>query len=57
MPKMQMDRQTDGFSVLYSRYRSFEKFTVEYFHLKIVCDKIFLSFRVADKDVLATNYF
>ena len=56
MPKMQTDRLT-----AFQRYIVdtvvFEKFTVEYFHLKIVCDKIFLSFRVADKDVLATNYF
>ena len=32
-----------------------EKFTVEYFHVKIVCVKIFLSSRVADEKFLTVN--
>ena len=32
-----------------------EKFSVEYFHVIIVCVKIFSSSRVADENFLATN--
>ena len=33
-----------------------EKFTIGYFCVKIVCGKIFLSFRVSDKNYLTTKY-
>ena len=36
--------------VLCILYHSLGKFTVGYFHVKIVCGKIFSSFRVADEN-------
>ena len=33
-----------------------EKFTIGYFHMKIVCGKIFSSLRVSDENFLATNF-
>ena len=53
-------RQTDRL-MAFQRYIVdtvvFEKFTVECFHLKIVCDKIFLSSRVADGHVFSNKLF
>ena len=33
------------------------KFTVGYFHVKIVCGKIFSSLRVSNENFLTTKYF
>ena len=38
-------------------YRSLGKFTIGYFHLKLVCGKIFSSLGVSNKIFLTTKYF
>ena len=34
-----------------------EKFTIEYFHVKIISDKMFSSLSVSNKKFLTTKYF